>query len=94
MVKVIGKKIVKKENVSLLYYVKRKSRKNCTRETLLLEFGRSSIDNCKRTCDLLNNSAENFTVNLKAKSCKAEKLYFYYPKLSIKEGINNVSKMH
>ena len=77
MVKVIGKIDVKKTPNKPMYMVKRKKIKDCLNVTVLRELGKSTLANCQKTCDILNQEKDNL---LRTKK-EVGKKFFYFPTL-------------
>lgn len=79
MVKIIGKiKKVKKSRGSS-FSVMRKKRLDSCDCTILREYGHSDYDNCKKTCDLLNESADNTPERNKKNHFNGLKIYLFFP---------------
>ena len=76
--KIVGQIDLKKEtNKKHMYQVKRKEVDHCLHTRILREFGKSTRDNCQKTCDILNKAKDNFLRNKK----RAGRIFFYFPVL-------------
>jgi len=79
-IKVVGK-INKNQKSRDQYWVKRKNRTNSLDVKIMKEFGSQSREDCEKTCNLLNDSKDNFFTKNMGWRKSLEKKYYYFPTL-------------